>query len=133
MELKVLTIDWDDWRNTWLIRHHKCIIKSKKKNVVEIKINGIQRSMYISNDAFKEGGLLFKASDDVYTSEIWAAADHTHVMFILQEDDKFSYNSGMIKFYRVISTEHERISLLGRKIEQAIKNSIYAHGFYSLN
>lgn len=130
MDTYVLAINWDEWRNDWTIRKLKCHVKSKKKNVIEVILQGSSRGIYIPNSQFKGGAVLFSASDEVYNAETWATNNRNHCIFILEESSN-SYKRGMIKFFRVIISENERSILLGRKVEQDVRNSIFSHGLFS--
>ena len=127
---KVVSISWDSKQRNWAIIADKCKIKSDKKDILEISINGQRKSIYIHKNIFDFLKIFYKADEDTndYINIEWAASSLYECIFFIQDDADLQ--KGISYFYRTIERIEDNEDLKGNKYAIFTNRSQLSHGLF---
>jgi hypothetical protein len=127
---KVVSICWSDRQRGWNITSNVCKIKSDKKNILEISVNGFKDNIYIHKNIFDFLHIYYKADENEnnYTNIDWAAYSLEECIFFIQNDADL--HKGVSYFYRTLEKIEENEELRGNKLIHFINRSQLSHGFF---
>jgi hypothetical protein len=127
---KVASISWDSKQRNWTIIADKCRIKSDKKGILEISINGQRKSIYIHKNIFDFLKIFYKADEDTndYINIEWAASSLYECIFFIQDDADLQ--KGISYFYRTLERIEDNEDLKGNKHALFTNRSQLSHGLF---
>jgi hypothetical protein len=127
---KIVSIHWDNRKRDWLVTTNKCKIKSDKKNILEISVDGFRKNLFIHKNIFDFLTIYYKAEENEnnYTNIDWAALSLDECIIFIEKDSDI--NKCISYFYRTLEKIEENEELKGNKLDHFYNRTQLSHGLF---
>lgn len=125
---KLVSIEWDDVCNRWIIKIDEPKSISMVKNNFEIILQKSKKKIYIHESAFGFLVLFYPLDEDekYLTNMVWAASHLQECIFFVESEEDIP--KGLYNFYSNLIVMERRETLKGYRTEHFLKRIRFAHG-----
>jgi hypothetical protein len=125
---KVVSTEWDDVCNRWLIKIDEPKSVSIIKNNFEITLQKSKKRIFIHESAFGFLVLFYPVdeNDKYLTNMVWASQNLQKCFFFVESEEDII--KGIYTFYRNLIVMERREELNGYKTEHFLKRIRFSHG-----